>query len=140
MQCFVFDGEPETLDAMEACDSEWIAAISPRAMWGKADWYPQILEMLGTKFGILVPVTNEPAPDWQAAGPEDVEMLEHRAIAKECCGGILDVSDELEHATDAAVIVRKRDARAILRDGLASAHEHAGSVGLMQSIYVVRCA
>ena len=148
IQCFVFDGEPETLDAMATCGADWVAAISWRAMWGQRDWYPRLLDALDKDFVMLVPVTNEPAPDWQAAGSPTDDMLIQRRIASRSEGSVVDVTNESETAAPVAAIVERRYVRWILKDGLLVAHDAArvlghvssrsrGRVGLVPSVYAV---
>lgn len=140
LQCFVFNGEPETLDAMARCGADWVAAISSRAMWGQRDWYPRLLAVLSTDYSMLVPVTNEPAPDWQAAGPVTDDMLIQRRIAGRCEGSVVDVTNENESAAPVAAMVQRRYVRWVLEDGLLVAHDAArvlGRVGLVSDVYAV---
>ncbi len=140
IQCFVFDGEPETLDAMASCGAEWVAAISSRAMWGQRDWYPRLLAALSDEYSMLVPVTNEPAPDWQAAGPPTDDMMIQRRIASQSEGSVVDVTNENESAAPVVAIVPREWATWVLGDGLLVAHDAArvlGRVGLVSSVYAV---
>jgi hypothetical protein len=146
LHCFVFEdaGLDETLAAMERSSAPWIGAITTGAMWAQRDWYPRLLEAIGAGcFDVLVPLVNEPAPDWQAAGPAGDDIAAHRALARGCAGGVLDVTGEPARAVGAAAVVRRELARHVLGAGLASAHARAaelGKVGVVNSIYVVRHA
>jgi len=109
-------------------------------MWGQRDWYPRLIQAVTEDFSMLVPVTNEPAPDWQAAGPPTDDMLIQRRIASRSEGSVVDVTNESEGAAPVAAVVRRQYARWILGDGLLIAHDAArvvGRVGLVPAVYAV---
>ena len=109
-------------------------------MWGQRDWYPRLLAALSDEWAMLVPVTNEPAPDWQAGGPPTDDMMIQRRIASRSEGSVVDVTDESESAAPVATVVQRRYARWIFEDGLLVAHDAArvlGRVGLVSSVYAV---
>ena len=147
LQCIVADDSDRdaTSYAIARATADWVAVIADDAMWGQRDWYPLLLNQLQVApYTLLVPLPNEPAPDWQAAGPAKPDLLEQRAIAAECTGrGIVDVTAEAESAAGVAAVVRREDAAAVLRNGLAGAHELARArhgVGLLPYLYVIHHA
>jgi hypothetical protein len=139
LQCFVLADLVETLDAIERAPAEWIAVISPSAMWAQRDWFPRLLDLLPAPFALLVPFTNEPAPDWQAAAGDSDDVLAQRAIARDCSGGVVDVTNAAP-AAPVAAIFRREHARQLLGGGLEQAHARAraiGRVGLARSVFAI---
>ncbi len=140
LQCFVLADLAETLDAIERSAADWIAVVSPSAMWAQRDWYPRLLALLPSPFALLVPFTNEPAPDWQAAAGASDDVIPQRRSASACAGGVVDVTNAVPAAPVAAV-VRREQARQILGAGLEHAHSRArelGSVGLARALFAIQ--
>lgn len=145
IQCFILDEDSveNTIAAIGRSAFQWIAAISPRAMWAQIDWYPRLIQVINDgQFDLIVPVVNNPAPAWQRTGSIDTpDMVLQRKHAKTMSGTVIDVTREHERAAPVAAVMSKDNAPDFLVAGLSEVHERAaqfGRVCLARSVYVVQ--
>jgi hypothetical protein len=150
LRCFVFDGEPEAVQAMAGCGAPWVVAMASNTIWGQRDWHPRItraLEMAPANTKLLLPTLNAPAPDWQEAGPGHADYFAHRAQAPKSPIGVIpvvtaiDVTRETSPAVPVCAVVRAHDAQALLSPGYAGVHERARKLGrvlLISDLYLVQ--
>lgn len=145
LRCFVFDGEPEAVAAMQSCGAPWVVAMASNTIWGQRDWHPRIaraLELAPKDTRLLLPTLNAPAPDWQEAGPDSADFFAHRKAADGApFVTAIDVTRESELAAPVCAVVRAKDAPALLSAGFAGVHDRARKLGrvlLISDLYLVQ--